>query len=242
MQAGRAARAAVACIAPRPGGGKLRSSPRGVGERHANLRLPARARTDKPPPPPPPGAHGALHAHSDRVFAPQAPAVRLCAIRRHQPGQASQPVVARGVFCPAWGGGCCACASRPAPRRLSPGSAACCASRRRATAARWTPRCARTGTAREIVPWLTCTSTGDGLAYRVHRARHAPGQGAAGAALRYALRTPPPRAHIPGSQGAGKEYVCICRLHSAPEGGLPKVARAIETLTGALFQVSALAA
>lgn len=39
------------------------------------------------------------------------------------------------------------------------------------------------------------------------------------------------------SQGAGKEYVCICRLHSAPEGGLPKVARAIETLTGALFQV-----
>ncbi len=40
-------------------------------------------------------------------------------------------------------------------------------------------------------------------------------------------------------QGAGKEYVCICRLHSAPEGGLPKVARAIETLTGALFQARA---
>jgi H/ACA ribonucleoprotein complex subunit 4 len=44
---------------------------------------------------------------------------------------------------------------------------------------------------------------------------------------------------VKAQQGAGKEYVCICRLHSAPEGGLPKVARAIETLTGALFQVRA---
>ena len=42
---------------------------------------------------------------------------------------------------------------------------------------------------------------------------------------------------VKAQQGAGKEYVCICRLHSAPDGGLPKVARAIETLTGALFQV-----
>jgi H/ACA ribonucleoprotein complex subunit 4 len=33
-----------------------------------------------------------------------------------------------------------------------------------------------------------------------------------------------------------KEYVCIARLHSAPEGGKAAVARAIETLTGALFQ------
>lgn len=37
-------------------------------------------------------------------------------------------------------------------------------------------------------------------------------------------------------QGAGKEYVCICRLHGAPAGGLTAVTRAIETLTGALFQ------
>lgn len=41
---------------------------------------------------------------------------------------------------------------------------------------------------------------------------------------------------VKAQQGAGKEYVCVARLHSAPEGGLPKVARAIETLTGALFQ------
>ena len=41
---------------------------------------------------------------------------------------------------------------------------------------------------------------------------------------------------VKAQQGAGKEYVCVCRLHSAPEGGLTKVARAIETLTGALFQ------
>ncbi|DBA03127.1 TPA: hypothetical protein N0F65_003374 [Lagenidium giganteum] len=36
-------------------------------------------------------------------------------------------------------------------------------------------------------------------------------------------------------QGAGKEYVAIVRLHSAIEGQA-KLARAIETLTGALFQ------
>jgi H/ACA ribonucleoprotein complex subunit 4 len=41
---------------------------------------------------------------------------------------------------------------------------------------------------------------------------------------------------VKAQQGAGKEYVCVCRLHSAPEGGLPKVARALEMLTGALFQ------
>ena len=36
-------------------------------------------------------------------------------------------------------------------------------------------------------------------------------------------------------QGAGKEYVCVARLHSKVED-VTKVARAIETLTGALFQ------
>lgn len=37
---------------------------------------------------------------------------------------------------------------------------------------------------------------------------------------------------VKSQQGAGKEYVCIARFHSKVEGGLPKVARAIETLTG----------
>ena len=37
---------------------------------------------------------------------------------------------------------------------------------------------------------------------------------------------------VKSQQGAGKEYVCIARLHSAPEGGKAKVARALETLTG----------
>lgn len=41
---------------------------------------------------------------------------------------------------------------------------------------------------------------------------------------------------VKSQQGAGKEYVCIARLHSAVEGGRAKVARAIEMLTGALFQ------
>jgi hypothetical protein len=37
---------------------------------------------------------------------------------------------------------------------------------------------------------------------------------------------------VKAQQGAGKEYVCIARLHSAPEGGKASVLRAIETLTG----------
>uniref|UniRef100_A0A061SBH8 H/ACA ribonucleoprotein complex subunit 4 n=1 Tax=Tetraselmis sp. GSL018 TaxID=582737 RepID=A0A061SBH8_9CHLO len=41
---------------------------------------------------------------------------------------------------------------------------------------------------------------------------------------------------VKSQQGAGKEYVCIARLHGPVEGGGPKVARALETLTGALFQ------
>lgn len=40
---------------------------------------------------------------------------------------------------------------------------------------------------------------------------------------------------VKSQQGAGKEYVCIVRLHSAIESEV-KLARAIETLTGALFQ------
>ncbi|MCO5585595.1 hypothetical protein L7F22_039530 [Adiantum nelumboides] len=40
---------------------------------------------------------------------------------------------------------------------------------------------------------------------------------------------------VKAQQGAGKEYVCIARLHSKVDD-VAKVARAIETLTGALFQ------
>ncbi|GLE02619.1 hypothetical protein PINS_up011460 [Pythium insidiosum] len=40
---------------------------------------------------------------------------------------------------------------------------------------------------------------------------------------------------VKAQQGAGKEYVAVVRLHSAIEGQA-KLARAIETLTGALFQ------
>ncbi|CAM6088336.1 unnamed protein product [Calypogeia fissa] len=40
---------------------------------------------------------------------------------------------------------------------------------------------------------------------------------------------------VKAQQGAGKEYVCVARLHSAVDS-VAKVARAIETLTGALFQ------
>jgi len=40
---------------------------------------------------------------------------------------------------------------------------------------------------------------------------------------------------VKAQQGAGKEYVCVARLHSAVES-IAKVAQAIETLTGALFQ------
>ena len=41
---------------------------------------------------------------------------------------------------------------------------------------------------------------------------------------------------VKSQQGAGKEYVCVVRFHNAVEGGRSKVAAAIETLTGALFQ------
>ena len=40
---------------------------------------------------------------------------------------------------------------------------------------------------------------------------------------------------VKAQQGAGKEYVCVARLHSAVES-VAKIAQAIETLTGALFQ------
>jgi H/ACA ribonucleoprotein complex subunit 4 len=40
---------------------------------------------------------------------------------------------------------------------------------------------------------------------------------------------------VKSQQGAGKEYVCIARLHSAVPD-VSKVARALETLTGAVFQ------
>lgn len=40
---------------------------------------------------------------------------------------------------------------------------------------------------------------------------------------------------VKAQQGAGKEYVCVARLHSRVDD-VAKVARAIETLTGALFQ------
>ncbi|KAI8473616.1 MAG: pseudouridine synthase [Monoraphidium minutum] len=41
---------------------------------------------------------------------------------------------------------------------------------------------------------------------------------------------------VKAQQGAGKEYVCIARFHGKVEGGAVRVARGIETLTGALFQ------
>ncbi|KAG2495733.1 hypothetical protein HYH03_006331 [Edaphochlamys debaryana] len=41
---------------------------------------------------------------------------------------------------------------------------------------------------------------------------------------------------VKAQQAAGKEYVGICRLHSKVEGGTAAVAKALETLTGALFQ------
>lgn len=40
---------------------------------------------------------------------------------------------------------------------------------------------------------------------------------------------------VKAQQGAGKEYVCVARLHSAVSD-VSKVGRALETLTGALFQ------
>jgi len=41
---------------------------------------------------------------------------------------------------------------------------------------------------------------------------------------------------VKSQQGAGKEYVCVLRLHQKLPGGEAQLARAIETLTGALFQ------
>ena len=41
---------------------------------------------------------------------------------------------------------------------------------------------------------------------------------------------------VKSQQGAGKEYVCVARLHGAPDGGLARVARGLASLTGALFQ------
>ncbi|EKC98182.1 centromere/microtubule binding protein cbf5 [Trichosporon asahii var. asahii CBS 8904] len=41
---------------------------------------------------------------------------------------------------------------------------------------------------------------------------------------------------VKSQQGAGKSYVVVARLHGKPEGGKQAVERAMETLTGALFQ------
>ncbi|KAK0635497.1 pseudouridine synthase [Bombardia bombarda] len=41
---------------------------------------------------------------------------------------------------------------------------------------------------------------------------------------------------VKAQQGAGKEYVCVIRLHDTIEGGESAFAQALETLTGALFQ------
>ncbi|KAK3326460.1 centromere/microtubule binding protein CBF5 [Apodospora peruviana] len=41
---------------------------------------------------------------------------------------------------------------------------------------------------------------------------------------------------VKAQQGAGKEYVCVVRLHDTVVGGEAAFARALETLTGALFQ------
>jgi len=41
---------------------------------------------------------------------------------------------------------------------------------------------------------------------------------------------------VKAQQGAGKEYVCVCRMHGKVEGGAAKVAQGLEKLTGALFQ------
>merc|ERR1711887_474563 len=35
---------------------------------------------------------------------------------------------------------------------------------------------------------------------------------------------------VKAQQGAGKEYVCVCRLHNPPKDGKTSVERAIETL------------
>lgn len=41
---------------------------------------------------------------------------------------------------------------------------------------------------------------------------------------------------VKSQQGAGKEYVCIVRLHEALENGEKDLNKALENLTGALFQ------
>merc|ERR1712230_278529 len=41
---------------------------------------------------------------------------------------------------------------------------------------------------------------------------------------------------VKSQQGAGKEYICVIRLHDKLPGGEAQFARALETLTGALFQ------
>ncbi|KAI9799682.1 MAG: centromere/microtubule-binding protein cbf5 [Sarcosagium campestre] len=41
---------------------------------------------------------------------------------------------------------------------------------------------------------------------------------------------------VKSQQGAGKEYVCVIRFHDKLPGGEAQLARALETLTGALFQ------
>ena len=41
---------------------------------------------------------------------------------------------------------------------------------------------------------------------------------------------------VKSQQGAGKEYVCVIRLHDTLPGGEAQLARAVEMLTGALFQ------
>nr|G0SGK0.2 RecName: Full=H/ACA ribonucleoprotein complex subunit CBF5; AltName: Full=Centromere-binding factor 5; AltName: Full=Centromere/microtubule-binding protein CBF5; AltName: Full=H/ACA snoRNP protein CBF5; AltName: Full=Small nucleolar RNP protein CBF5 [Thermochaetoides thermophila DSM 1495] len=41
---------------------------------------------------------------------------------------------------------------------------------------------------------------------------------------------------VKAQQGAGKEYVCCIRFHDTVPGGEPAFAKALETLTGALFQ------
>jgi H/ACA ribonucleoprotein complex subunit 4 len=41
---------------------------------------------------------------------------------------------------------------------------------------------------------------------------------------------------VKSQQGAGKEYVCVIRLHDKIPGGEAQFRRALETLTGALFQ------
>jgi len=37
---------------------------------------------------------------------------------------------------------------------------------------------------------------------------------------------------VKSQQSAGKEYVCVARLHAAPTGGQQQVAKALQTLTG----------